>query len=115
MDKDEDMYASGWWRYMKMLEQDDVGAQYIVVSLSQRRVPEVVERRFLRRHLWVAIPNVVRVRLGDDRAVAEFENHRAVARGEQGGNAAPAAAGEEESRKSTEYTRKCQSPSVGRG
>ena len=49
MDKDEDMYASGWWRYMKMFEQDDVGAQYtyIVVNLLQKRVPEVVERRFL--------------------------------------------------------------------
>ena len=48
LDKDEEMYASGWWQYMKMPEQDDVGAStYIVVNLLQKRVPEVVERRFL--------------------------------------------------------------------
>ena len=34
--------------YMKTLDQDDVGAStYIVVNLLQKRVPEVVERRFL--------------------------------------------------------------------
>ena len=43
LDKDEDMEV-----YMEMLELEELGRNtYTVLSLSQRREPEVVERRFL--------------------------------------------------------------------